>query len=349
MLAPLTNILGITNIQRRRILPVNGNVLVRVGQKVSASDVIAEARVATRHILLDIRRSLPGATTAEADRAIVRKEGDTLQANDVIAEGKGLFTRVVRSPQASKVIMVANGRVLLEVESQPIQLQAGLTGVVSEMIPERGAVVETNGSLIQGAWGNGHIGEGMMVPILHSPDEELTSEMLEVSLRGSIVVAGYCRQAKVLQAAVDLALRGLVLTSLSSDLLAAAARMEYPIMVLEGFGRIPMSDAAYHLISTSEKRDGSINTAFNPAVGERPELILPLPAHGQPPVSTAFFSPNQNVRIQADPYRGKMGVLVQLRTGLTVLPNGLRAPAADVRLDNDIQITIPLANLEVIE
>ncbi len=349
MLAPVRHILGITNIQRRRVLPVSGNVLVRVGQKVSASDVIAEGQVATRHMLLDIRQSLGGVTTAEAERCIVRQEGDKLQQGDVIAENKGLFARVVRAPQASRIVMSASGRVLLEVESQPLQLQAGMSGVVTEMIPERGALIETDGSLIQGVWGNGRIGEGVMVPILHAPDEELSGEMLEVSLRGSIVVAGHCREVKVLRAAADLALRGLVLTSISADLIVVAARMEYPIMVLEGFGRIPMNEVAYQLISTSEKRDASVNTTLNPPVGERPELILPLPARGQAPVPTTYFGPNQTVRIQGDPYRGKVGVLVQLRPGLTQLPNGLRAQAADVRLDKDIQVTIPLANLEVIE
>jgi hypothetical protein len=349
MLASVNHILGLTNIQRRRYLPVNGSVLVRVGQKVSASDVIAEAQIATRHMLLDIRRSMGGATTAEADRSIVRAEGDKLQQGDVIAEGKGFFARVVRAPAASKIAMVAGGRVLLEVESQPIQVQAGLPGVVTELIPERGAVIEANGALIQGAWGNGRIGEGLMIPILHSPDEELTSEMLEVSLRGSVVVAGHCRQVNALRAAADLALNGLVLASMTSDLLMIAARMEYPIMVLEGFGHIPMNAAAYQLITTSEKRDAAINSVFNPSSGSRPEMILPLPAFGTAAVSTTTFAPNQTVRIQGDPYQSKIGVLVQIRPGLTVLPNGLRAQAADVRLEKDIQVTIPLANLEVIE
>ena len=349
MLASVNHILGLTNIQRRRYLPINGSVLVRVGQKVSATDVVAEAQIATRHMLLDIRRSMGGATSAEADRSIVRQEGEKLQPGDVIAEGKGMFSRVVRAPIACKIAMIAGGRVLLEVESKPLQVQAGLPGVVTELIPERGVVIEANGALIQGAWGNGRIGEGLMIPILHSPDEEMTSESLEVSLRGSIVVAGHCSQVKALRAAADLFLNGLVLASITSDLLLIAARMEYPIMVLEGFGRIPMNDAAYQLITTSEKRDAAINTAFNPSFGTHPELILPLPAYGEAAISTTTFAPNQTVRIQGDPYQGKIGVLVQIRPGLTVLPNGLRAPAADVRLEKDIQVTIPLANLEVIE
>ena len=348
MLAPINHILGLANIRRTRVLPVAGKVLARLNQNVSASDVVAEAQVATRHLMLDIRRSLGGTTAVEAERAITRHAGDRVQAGDVVAESGGLFSRVVRAPAAGTIVTVAGGRLLLQIESQPFQLLASVPGVVAEIIPERGVIIETNGALIQGVWGNGRVGEGVMVPLLHSPDEELTSDMLEVSLRGALVVGGYCGQVKTLRAAADLPLRGLILASISSDLQTAAAEMQYPIVVIEGFGRIPMNDAAFQLITTSEKRDVSLNATCNPALGERPELIIPLPAAGPTIQETTFFAPNQTVRIQGEPYRGKMGVIVQIRPGLTVLPNGLRTMAAEVRLEKDTQVTVPLANLEVI-
>lgn len=348
MLAPINHILGLTNIRRTRLLPVSGNVLVRVGQRVNASDVIAEAQIATRHVLLDVRRAMGGATAAEADRAIVRAEGDKVQQGDVIAESGGLFARIVRAPANGTIAMVSSGRVLVAVETQPLQILATVPGVVTDLHPERGATIETNGALIQGAWGNGRVGEGLMIPLLKSPEDELTADMVEVSLRGAVVVGGHCRSAEVLRAGGLLPLRGLVLASMTADLLAVAAGLDYPIMVLEGFGRVPLNEVSYQLVTTSEKRDVSVNAVFNPPMGEKPELIMPLPAAGQPAPSTTYFAPNQTVRIQGDPYRGKIGVIVQLRPGLTVLPNGLRAPAAEVRLDRESTVTVPLANLEVI-
>jgi hypothetical protein len=349
MLAPVNHILGLTNIRRIRTLPVNGNVLVRVGQRVNASDVIAEAQIATRHVLVDVRRAMGGATAAQVDKTIVRAEGDKLQQGDVIAETGGIFSRIVRAPSNCTIAMISGGRVLLAVETQPLQLLATIPGVVTDLHPERGATIETNGALIQGAWGNGRVAEGLMIPLLKTPDEELTTEMLEVSLRGAVVVGGFCRSADVLRAGAQLPLRGLVLASMTADLLALAAGLEYPIVVLEGFGRVPLNDATFQLITTSEKRDASLNAVFNPPMGEKPELILPLPAVGQPSAATTYFAPDQTVRIQGEPYRGKIGVIVQIRPGMTVLPNGLRAPAADVRLDRDSAVIVPLANLEVIE
>ncbi len=88
---------------------------------------------------------------------------------------------------------------------------------------------------------------------------------------------------------------------------------------------------------------------FNPAAGERPELIIPLPALGMPAPETENFAAGQTVRIQGAPYAGKIGSFVQARQGLFTLPNGLKVPAADVQLDSDTRVTVPLANLEVIK
>ena len=44
MLAPVHHIIGLTTIVRERVLPISGNVLVRVQQKVSATEIIAETR-----------------------------------------------------------------------------------------------------------------------------------------------------------------------------------------------------------------------------------------------------------------------------------------------------------------
>lgn len=349
MLAPITHILPLTNIRRTRTLSVPGQVLVRVGQKVSAADVIAQAPVPTTHMVLDIRRGLGLSRASEAERCIVRQQGDRLEKGDIIAESSGLLSRFVRAPVAGEVVAVFGGQVLLRTGATVVDVQAGMAGTVIEIVPEFGAVVEANGGLIQGVWGNGRIDNGPLLVVTKFPADELTSQMVDVSMRGAIVLGGHCTDADALRAGADFSLRGMILSSMPARLLPVASSMKYPIMLVEGFGRLPYNQIAFDLLVTSEKRDVSVNAVFNPQEGRRPELVIHLPASGQTPPETDYFAPDQTVRIQGAPYAGKIGKIVQVRQAYFRLSNGLKVQAADVQLDHDTRVTVPLANLEVIK
>ena len=47
MLAPVHHVVGLTTIVRERLLPVSGNVIARVQQKVTAGEIIAETHAVT--------------------------------------------------------------------------------------------------------------------------------------------------------------------------------------------------------------------------------------------------------------------------------------------------------------
>lgn len=351
MLAPITHILPLTNISRERVLPVPGRVVVRKGQKVNASDTIAEAILNPEHILLEVGRGL-GLPADKADAFLQRKTGDVVAAGDVIAGPVGLARRVVRAPQGGKIVVAGSGQVLLELETQPFELRAGYTGIVNELIPDRGAIIETTGALIQGVWGNGRVDFGLMSVEMRTPDDVLAADRLDVSLRGSVVLGGYCGDEAVLTTASDLPLRGLILGSMSSALVPLALRMRYPIIVLEGFGRISMNSVAFKLLSTNARRDTALLAEpWNRLEGTRPEIIIPLPASGAMafPTENDSFKPGQQVLVVRAPFKSRIGSLVSIRPGLTPLANGLRVAAAEIRLENGESAVLPLANLVVLE
>ena len=67
MLAPITHVLPYTLIRRERVLHTSGKILVREGQTVSATDVIAELNQYPEHLLLDVARGL-GMSADSADK-----------------------------------------------------------------------------------------------------------------------------------------------------------------------------------------------------------------------------------------------------------------------------------------
>jgi hypothetical protein len=349
MLAPVTHILPITLIRRERRSPIKGRLLVRQGQSVHATDVLLEANLHPEHLLLNVARAL-GVDPQVADKNVAVREGEQVAEGDVIAGPVGLARRVLRSPRDGRVLLSGNGQILLDVTSSMVQLKAGIPGEVVELLPEKGAVIETTGTLIQGVWGNGKIGFGLMSNILKSPDHVITPDQLDVSLRGAVVLAGHCNDPEVIRTAEELPLRGLVLSSLSPDLLEAAEQSQMPILILDGFGARPFNLVTYKLLMTSERRDAAVNAEpWDRLKGIRPELVIPIPGSGalELPKEAEAFAASQQVRILCAPQAGKVGKIVGLK-GVVPFPSGYRLPAAEIRLEAGEKLMVPLANLEVL-
>jgi hypothetical protein len=54
------------------------------------------------------------------------------------------------------------------------------------------------------------------------------------------------------------------------------------------------------------------------------------------------------VLVTRAPYAGQIGTLSNILLGLSVLPSGIKAQAAEIRLENGDNVVVPLTNLEVL-
>lgn len=351
MLATVTHLHPLTTIRRTRLLPNRGKVLVRKGQKVNVTDVIAEVDINPKHQLLNVARGL-GLPASQADHYIQCKEGTNVSAGDILAGPVGFANRVIRSPHDGKVVLVGDGQILIRLHNHPYELKAGLPGTVTELISDRGAVITTTGALIQGVWGNGLIDYGILIGVVKNQDDILEPSILEISLRGSVVLAGYCNKAVALRKAAELPLRGLILTSIDPKLFPIAEKLPFPVVVIEGFGRMPMNSAAYKLLTTNERREVALNAEnWDRFSGARPEVIIPIPTQGEIPLlhEITNFKPGQLVRITRAPYQGRIGKIITIYSEPSTMINGLRVQAGEIRLETGENAIIPLANLEVLE
>ena len=349
MLAPVTHILSYTSVRRERFLPIPGRVLVRKGQSVLTNDIIAEGILQPRHIILDIVRGL-GLPKEKVEGQIHCQVSSNVIAGDVLAGPVGMTRRVVRTPVNGQVVLIRDGRIYIQVNGQDFQLKAGLPGEVEELIPDRGAIIRTTGSLIQGVWGNGQIQTGPMQLRISSPEQELDAEMLDETVKECVIVGGFCRDDKVVNAALKLPVKGMILASIPVDLITMASKVSFPIIVIEGFGKHAMNSAAFELLAKYEKHEASMNAeAWDRYQGIRPEVVIPLTATANPPETceSIRYSPGQTVRITQPPEIGRIGSLVDL-VGLTSFPNGQRTQAAKIRLDAETEIMVPLSNMEVL-
>jgi hypothetical protein len=349
MPAPVIHILPVATVVRKRLLPVDGQIIVKLDQKVTASDTIGETIVNRKHVIIDVAAKLK-LSPKKADAAVKVKRGQKVAKNEIVAESGGLLAQEVTSPVNGRVVVMGGGKIVLETGGSSLELKAGLSGTVTEIIPNRGVVIRAVGGLVQGVWGNGRVDTGVMISLLDKPEDVLEPSRLDVSLRGAILLAGYASDAAVIKAAGDLPVRGLVLSSISPTAIGAAAQANFPILVLEGFGKRPMAANTFKLLSTNVKREVSILADMDQQNGSRPELVISLPIAQEPPIprDDEAFAPGQTVRICSLVRPSLVGTLLQLRPGNSILPSGVSAPAAEVRLESGEQVLVPLTNLEVL-
>jgi hypothetical protein len=351
VIPPVTHINPLTTIRRERRLPLPGAVTVRVNEKVQASHVIAEAEPTPKHYFLDLPRSL-GIPEQDAARYLLHQKGERVEAGDVIAGPVGLARRTVRAPGDGRIVALSRGRVLFEVRGEPIALRAGFPGVVVATDGSKVVTLETTGALLQGMWGNGLEGFGVMRVVGEDPGSRLQTGQLDINLRGAILVAGTCDHPAPLQQAIELSVRGVILGGMASKLIPGARKLPYPVIVLEGFGERRISSPAYNLLATNVGREVSIDARpMRPYQRQRPEVIIPLPANRPVdlPDEVIQLSEGVRVRVVRRPHQGRVGVVRKVQARGVIFNSGVRASSVLVELEDGVDVTVPLANIEVLQ
>ncbi len=349
MLAPLIHILPLATIMRTRLLPVEGKIIAGVGQKVNPTDTVAEAIVGRKHVIIDLTQKL-GVSQRQAAKLVKVKKGQKVAKDDLLAEPQGLFGKEITAPADGMVVATGSGKIVLETGGAIFELLAGIPGTVAQTIGSRGVIIKATGGVVQGLWGNGKLNSGMLQNLMNGPDDVFDPALIDVSQRGNILMGGHVDNQKVFQNAADLSVRGLIVSSLSPGLLAAATQAAYPILVLEGFGRRPLNSSAYKLLSTNVQREVSLNAEIpNRQNNARPEVFIPLPISQEPPEprEAETFAPGQVVRVVYLSQPSRLGTIIQLQS-LGTLSSGIKTSAAEVRLESGEQILAPLTNLEVL-
>ncbi|HMV56397.1 MAG: hypothetical protein KF854_04685 [Nitrospira sp.] len=359
-----------TTVRRRRILPLPGAVLVQVGDAVRADTAVARAELPGKVVPLNLANQL-GIAPDEINDYLVKKEKDSVQKDDVLAENKPFikwFKTEIRSPITGKVESVSTitGQILLREPPRVLELRGYIDGVVAEVHPEQGVTVESTCSLVQGIFGIGGETSGELVMGVKAPDQPLLPEQLNPSMKGKVVVGGAFLSAATMTRAKELGIVGLVVGGihdkdlralLGYDLGVAITGTEqvgFTLILTEGFGTIPMAPKTFALLSAHAGQKASISGATQIRAGViRPEIIIP---HSGPAAVTKLPKAEREgiqlgdpVRIIRDPLFGKIGAVSGLPSELRAIPTESEVRVLEVRFPDGTTTVVPRANIEVIE
>lgn len=349
-----SRITALTTIRRERLLPASGQVLVDTGETVGPDDVVARCQLPGEVRVIDVSRAL-GVQRERAEKYVRKEVGDTVQTNDVLAAPRGLFGQLkksCRSPIDGQVAEIHKNLILIESPATTFELRAHIMGKVTNVMPNRGVVISASGTLIQGMWGNGGEAGGILKVLVDNPQKPLRHRAIDVSCHGTVIVGGWILDERVLEQAVEANVRGIIAGSASSDLCTLLKTLPFPVLITEGFGQLSMSMQAFSLLNTNTGREVMISADLQTRLGaRRPEVLIPLRADEEMPREETTMPPlsiGDQVRALRAPHMGIIGTVADLPTLPQIVESGARLPVAIVEFEDEGQVPIPLANLDLI-
>ena len=349
---PETRAIPLTLVRRERLLPTPGRVLATIGQEVAADTPVAEAEISGEVSVVNVAQLLR-VPAARAYRYVKVKEGQDVTKRTVIA-AKGLFgSRRLWSPVRGFVYRVdkASGRVLIRIVNQPLQLTAGMPGRVVDVVAGRGVVIETIGAQIQAAFGFGGDAYGVLRVVSRSASDALRARSIDAGAIGTIIIGGAWIDEAALQQAIQVQVRGIIAGSLDTNLLEAARRAPFPILLTEGLGRFKMSPPIFKLLKSQGGREAAISAATRTRWGViRPEVVVPLPSDSkiEAPAFGLPLAMGVRVRIVRGVQQSLVGTVAAIPPRPLRLENGTRVRGAEIDLGEDGKVFVPFANLEIL-
>ena len=357
-----------TVIRRERRLPLAGEVHVRVGDLVDAERLVASAALPGRVSALNVARELnipPG----EIAPRMLKQEGDSVKQGEPLAEYKsffGFFRSQALSPASGTVETVSSvtGQALIRGAPIPVELDAYVSGEVVEVEPGEAVIVESRCALIQGILGVGGEAHGEIVMLTDSGDHSARVEMLEDDYRGKVLVCGAHLDEPMLERARELGVAAVVAGAMqASDLdellgaplgvaITGQEQLGITVVLTEGFGQLAMAAETYALLRSHQGERASLNGATQIRAGVlRPEIVMPL--QGSPGIApqkpAARLEPGARVRLVREPYFGALGVVSSLPEQPEQIETEALVRVLHARLDDGREVTVPRANVELIE
>ena len=360
-----------TVLKKERRLPLTGEILVKQGDRVKADQIVARTHLPGNVVSVNVANKL-GVPPDDLAQIMLKKEGDALEKDDLIAQSKGffgLFKSSVRSPIKGSVESVSSvtGQVLLRGPPMPVEIDAYVDGKVVEIYGKEGVIVETVASFIQGIFGIGRETKGELRVVVDSPNQELTPERITPDDRGKILVGGSLMTMAAMKRAMELNVAGMisggvnahdVKSVLGYDLgVAITGSEDIPttFVVTEGFGPMNMAERTFKLFKGNEGKRASMNGATQIRAGViRPEVVITInelidQKLEETEREEGGLECGSEVRVIREPYFGKLGIVTDLPVPLTRLESESEARVLEVEFPGGEKAVIPRANVELIE
>ena len=366
---PGLKVLKKTIFKKERILPLKGDVLVKTGDQLTPDTIVASTNLPGNVQMLKVSNIL-NIDPKDVVEALQVKEGQKVKKGDTIAETSGIFGMFkssVESPVNGTIesISQSTGRVVVREAPIPVEVDAYVSGVVDDVVENEGIVLKSNAAFIQGIFGIAGEKRGDLLVVSSGPGEELTADQITADMKGKILIGGSFLGLEAYKKALSFQVAGIVVGGFNYyDLKAilgynlgvaitGTEKLNTALIVTEGYGSIPMSEATFSLLKENDGKAASINGATQIRAGViRPEIVIPIDSGNTDDDSSSKMpegiQEGSTVRVIRSPNFGKIGIVISLPSELNKMESETMVRVAEINIDGN-NILIPRANLEMVE
>jgi hypothetical protein len=340
-----------------RRLPAKGQVYAKLGDQVKPETIIGEGKVTAGLRVFRLGELLDVAPD-KAKNYLRRTIGSRVYQGDIIAEASklmGLRTVQFVAP-VDGVLQDFNpqtGQLTLQFAPVTFRLPAGVKGKVSQIIPDEGVYVETQASLLFGAFSGGKSREGAL-HIIAPPDQPIQPQQIDARLAGHIVVGGSLISKDVINRCLAVGVKGIVSGGIAAhDLLEISGQpnstedVGLTLLITSGLGNMAIEDATYQFLQRYQEQQVFL-------VPQEKMLVAPLPSDMQlspqapQPVEYLPLKVGDAVRILSGQQVGQVANVVKVLPAKPLAFSRLAVPICLLQTTADATIEIPVTNLEVV-
>jgi len=214
-------------IQIERPLPSKGKILIEIGEEVVSYTKLGYCKFSLKEVLIPEYFKIEGGL----------KSGKDVLTGNVVATNDD---KLLISPFDGKIEKRGESYLLVK-NPEDFWLISGVSGVVSQIVPNRSFLIETQGFELKLVATSTTMTEGVL-EVLPNPSELLEIEFMNRYIKngtGKIVYVGNFLRKEMLIKAIEIGCEGILCGSCDRDTLRFAHRNNFFVGVLTGFGRMP--------------------------------------------------------------------------------------------------------------
>jgi hypothetical protein len=306
-----------------------------------------------------------------------REKSNKVNAGQILARAPGLFGRNCLAPIGGMIADIDGETGYVTIAPDPVEyaLQAAVRGLVMEVIPYEGVVIETLAAQAYGALGVGDERSGVLRLLALEPSDIIRPEQIDARSAYAILICGAAISAAALRRAVAEQVRGIIVGGIEERELreflgwrgvegwqVGLHSWQWPnprvtpdpkltIVVTEGLGVRSMNRAIFDLLSSQDRQEALIDghTSLRRPL-RRPRIVVPLARGGgaqvEPP--RPQLRVGATVRLLDAEHLGAMATVRAMPAAPRRVASGARVQAAEVLTEEGQPLWLPRTCIEVI-